>query len=577
MFSSTTSKSAGLLIPVFALREEGGGEVGELGIGDAVSMRSAIDFCAAQKFRILQILPVNETGGDNSPYNAISSVALDPALLRLSPAEVPGLLPLHLQAVAPEATRWELAGPFVDYPHVKRIKLGLLSLAHAEFLANGTAAQKAEFDTFRHDNEAWLDPYTLFRTLLDLHHGDARWPLWNEGIRTPAAAKAWIGTLSAAEKANVARDRSFHAYVQWIAYAQWEKTKFHADKAGVELMGDIPFGVSRYSADVWADQELFDLDWSGGAPPERFFQTDQFTARWGQNWGIPLYAWDRHEARDFDWWRQRVALTCRVFHAFRIDHVLGFFRIYSFPWVPERNAEFTDLSEAEAAEKTGGRLPQFLPRPDAPEENALLNAEEGFHLLSVILEAAKQAKNARVIAEDLGVVPDYVRPLLHNLGIAGFTIPHFERVSDEDRSLKRQSTYPPINLVTYATHDHQPLATLYTDMVAHWTGPDGDEGWREISRLAEWLGMDPIEMPRTFTPQLHARFMEVLLQTPCWLAVFMITDLFGSRQRFNEPGSSGASNWSQRLDRSLSAYRDDPDSGARIAACTRLISATGRG
>ncbi len=455
MFSRFTDKSAGLLVPVFALREENG-KGGELGIGDAVSMRTAIDFCAAQKLRVLQILPINETGGDNSPYNAISSVALDPVLLRVSPEEVPGLLHLHMEAVAPEETRWELAGPAVDYVHVKRLKMGLLRLAHAEFLANGSEGKKEDFDQFCEDNEAWLEPYALFRTLLDIHHGDARWPLWNEGIRTPAAAKAWIGTLPQAEREEITLDRNFHSYVQWVAYAQWEKTRAHADQSGVELLGDIPFGVSRYSADVWADQELFDLDWSGGAPPERFFQTDTFTARWGQNWGIPLYAWDRHEARNFDWWRQRVTMTCRVFHAFRIDHVLGFFRIYSFPWMPERNAEFTELTEAEAAEKTGGRLPQFLPRPDEPQENALLNAEGGFHLLSVILDAAKKAKNARVIAEDLGVVPDYVRPLLHTLGIPGFTIPQFERVSDEDRSFKRQSGYPPINLVTYATHDHLP-------------------------------------------------------------------------------------------------------------------------
>ena len=590
MFSRFADKSAGLLVPVFALREEIGKESkagGELGIGDAVSMRAAIDFCAAQKFRVLQILPINETGGDNSPYNAISSVALDPVLLRLSPEEVPGLLGLHLEAVAPEATRWELSGPAVDYAHVKRIKLGLLRLAHAEFHANGSKEKKDEFTKFRQANESWLDAYALFRSLLDLHHGDARWPLWNEGIRTPGAAKAWMGTLAQAERENLIDDREFHSYVQWIAYAQWEKTKAHADKAGVELLGDIPFGVSRYSADVWANQELFDLEWSGGAPPERFFQTDRFTARWGQNWGIPLYAWDRHEARNFDWWRQRVALTCRVFHAFRIDHVLGFFRIYSFPWMPERNAEFADLTQSEAAEKTHGRLPQFLPRPDSPEdpqENALLNAESGFHLLSVILDAAKKAEQAdsgnkpvRIIAEDLGVVPDYVRPLLQTLGIPGFTIPHFERVSDQNRSLKRQSTYPPINLVTYATHDHQPLATLYMNMVSHWTGPDGDEGWREICRLAEWLGMNPEEMPRTFTVDLHRRFMEVLLQTPCWLAVFMITDLFGTRQRYNEPGSSGASNWSQRLDRSLASYRDDSEAGPRIAACTNLITVTGRG
>ena len=108
----------------------------------------------------------------------------------------------------------------------------------------------------------------------------------------------------------------------------------------MKLVGDIPFGVSRYSADVWAEHELFDLTWSGGAPPEPFFSGDEFLRKWGQNWGIPLYDWPTHRAQNYAWWRQRVAATGLIFHGFRIDHVLGFFRIYSFPWMPQQNNEY---------------------------------------------------------------------------------------------------------------------------------------------------------------------------------------------------------------------------------------------
>ena len=100
-------------------------------------------------------------------------------------------------------------------------------------------------------------------------------------------------------------------------------------------MGDIPFGVNLYSADVYSRRDEFALDWSGGAPPEPYFKDDEFTQKWGQNWGIPLYRWDVMRTRNLDWWRQRVRGVRKIFHVFRIDHVLGFYRIYAFPWRPD--------------------------------------------------------------------------------------------------------------------------------------------------------------------------------------------------------------------------------------------------
>ena len=565
---SFSTQAAGLLVPVFALRENH-----DLGIGDAVSMRAAIDFCAAQKFKVLQVLPVNETGGDNSPYNAISSVALEPALLRMSVEDVPGLIDEHLAALVDHDIREELGGPAVDYGRVKKLKHALLRLAFTHFENTATPAQRAEFEKFETANAGWLRPYTLFRTLLDRNHGDERWPLWNSAQRNPADAEKWLHSLPENEREELIAHSEFYGYVQWVAYRQWEKTKAYATSKGVQLMGDIPFGVSRYSADVWAHQDLFDLQWSGGAPPEKYFQTDPFTTRWGQNWGIPLYPWETHRQQNYDWWKRRVTGTCRVFHAFRIDHVLGFFRVYSFPWTPERNNEFINLSDEEAAHHTGGRLPRFIPRPDEPPASGEINAREGWVLLRMIQDAAH---DSIVVAEDLGMVPNYVRPLLLDLNIPGFTIPTFER-NDSDRSYKSPKDYPSINLITYATHDHQPLAVFYDDLVKRWTGPSGDEGWHEIQRLMDFLGWKHEDAPRLFTDALHHRLMEVMFESPCWLAVMMITDLLGTQQRFNEPGVVGAGNWSQRLDRPLKAYLDDPSYATRVKGCTELIASTGRG
>jgi 4-alpha-glucanotransferase len=563
----TSEKLAGLLIPVFALRREG-----DLGIGDTLAVKEAIDFCARQKAAVLQVLPINETGGDHSPYNAISSVALDPVLISLAPHVVPGLTQEILDKLAPASVRETLSGEAVNYAKVKPLKLHILGEAFGSFKERqlkSNTGDAADFRKFQKEEAAWLEDYTLFRTLIDSNGGNPSWTQWPEAQRTPAQAKAWLA--AAPNKQDIENGREFFAYVQWIAWRQWREVRAHADQRAVRLMGDIPFGVSRYSADVWANQQLFDLDWAGGAPPETWFKDDLFTAKWGQNWGLPLYRWDAHEKQNFAWWGQRVKKCVEIFHYFRIDHVLGFFRIYSFPWVPERNAEFLQLTEEEAEEKTGGRLPGFKPRSDEDEDDAKLNAKEGQALLEVILAAAG---DAGVVAEDLGMVPDYVRPLLTEMGIPGFTIPYWEHT--EDQELKPLDTLPPGNLITYATHDHQPLIVYYEEIVKRWRGEDGHAAWVELQKLMRFLELDDENPPDEFTPELHHAFLKALLESPCWLAVLMITELLGTKERFNAPGTSGAANWSTRLEHPLEQYTTVSPYREKIADFANLVNATKR-
>ena len=160
-------------------------------------------------------------------------------------------------------------------------------------------------------------------------------------------------------------------------------------------MGDIPFGVSYYSADVFAHPEEFALDWSGGAPPEPYFKDDEFTQKWGQNWGIPLYRWDVMRGNDF---RVVAAAGSRVqnfFHVFRIDHVLGFYRIYAFPWRPTRNSEFLPLDWDAMLQRTNGKAPHFAPRDDSTAENCEANKREGEEYLRVVLEEAGTTRDGR--------------------------------------------------------------------------------------------------------------------------------------------------------------------------------------
>jgi len=256
-----------MLVPAFALRHEN-----DFGIGDTEAVRQAVTFCAEQKMGLLQLLPVNETGADNSPYNAISSVALDPIYAALTPEQVPGLMPETLAELFPESVRAEWQSGPVRYGLVKQLKLEALSHAYVEFEAVDLETESemaAEFKSFVDANSGWLPGYTLFRTLVNEYNSSALWPEWIPEHRSLASAEAWL--LNAPERDELVRYRQFTAYVQWVMWRQWTEVRMWADQNKVRLIGDIPFGVSRYSADVWSERDLFNLTWSGGAPAEPYF------------------------------------------------------------------------------------------------------------------------------------------------------------------------------------------------------------------------------------------------------------------------------------------------------------------
>jgi 4-alpha-glucanotransferase len=449
----------------------------------------------------------------------------------------------------------------------------MLSHAYIEFeavdLEEGTDIAY-EFQAFVENNMGWLPGYTLFRTLLNEYNNNPLWHQWAPEHQTLVGAETWLTTSE--DRDELVRYRQFTAYVQWIAWRQWLDVRAWADRHQVRLVGDIPFGVSRYGADVWSERDLFDLTWSGGAPPEPFFQGDEFLKRWGQNWGIPLYDWKAHRSQDFTWWKQRVTSIGKIFHAFRIDHVLGLFRIYSFPWLPQQNGEYANLSLEDAKEKANGRVPHFIPRPDEPEEEAELNAKEGEALLRMIQEAAGETI---VVAEDLGVVPKYVPGILQKLRIPGFAIPQFF-VDPETRQLIPKGLMPETSVATWGTHDHAPLATWYNELTRKWKGPDGHEPWLELQRLMHFLGENEHEPPEHFNEKLHEAFLRTLLEAKsCW-TILVISDVLGTGTRFNLPGTANDGNWSQRLEKPLKALVSDPANAPKFAFLREEIVKSGR-
>ncbi len=552
---------AGVLIPSFALRSEG-----DLGIGDVGSLRKFIDWAAQAGFALVQLLPINETGGDNSPYNAISSMALDPTTIELTPAALEDLTASDCQT---ERDGAHALLETVQYGIVKRLKHRLLQRAFARFTKSRSKSSAREdrlqaFASFQQRNAAWLDAYTLFRALMEENGGTECWDRWPTEQSTQLAALGWMETLNPRRRTALARSRQYFAYVQWIAYGQWEALKRYAGGRGVALMGDIPLGVSYYSADYFGNPEGFQMGWFGGAPPEPYFKDHPFTQKWGQNWGIPVYDWNAMRENNYAWWRQRVSGVRDLFHVFRIDHILGFYRIYSFPWRPERNDEFLPLTLDEARERTGGELPGFKPRADDTPEDREANRREGDTLLRVVLEAAG---DTRLIGEDLGTVPDYVRPNLTALGIAGFKIPIWEP-DPRTGGLLPGGDYARLSVTTYGTHDHEPLLALWNRWRANL-----DEHRAEVHHLGEFAGLPPDERLGDYTPSVREKLLAALLNSNSWIAIFMITDLLGRNERFNVPGTSADSNWSRRMHLSVEQLAADRDLTARLRAA---VEASGR-
>ena len=327
-FAICDEKIAGTLIPVFSLRSEG-----SFGVGDFGDLKLMIDWVAKTHQRLLQVLPINDTTSthtwtDSYPYSCISIFALHPqyADLRQLPA-----LKDKLKADRFEILREELnALPQIDYERVNNAKTEYLQLVFAE---NGTKEmQSKEFKEFFKRTEHWLVPYAQYCYLRD-KNGTCQFAQWTGNEQWNEADRVALSTPTNKKYKEVA----FYYYVQFVLDRQMRSAHEYAKARGVILKGDIPIGVNRNGCDVWHEPEYFHLDSQAGAPPDAFSVN-------GQNWGFPTYNWDRMIADGCQWWVRRFQNMSQYFDAYRIDHVLGFFRIWAIP-----------------TECVGGLLGQFQP------------------------------------------------------------------------------------------------------------------------------------------------------------------------------------------------------------------------
>ncbi len=301
-------RGAGTAIPVFSLRS---GD--DFGVGEFLDLKKMVDWAAKTGQCVLQLLPVNDTmmtgtWQDSYPYNANSTFALHPQFINLAAAGVP-------ETPEYKTLQSELNSlPQVDYERVNNEKTRLLREAYSKTFAklSRTAAYKA----FIAANRDWLEPYAAFCSLRD-SFGTADFSKWKGYAKYSASRIAKYCTEHRSET-------DFHCFVQFHLDRQLSEVREYAHSKGVVLKGDLPIGISRTSVDAWQYPKLFNMDQSAGAPPDAF-------AAEGQNWGFPTYNWDEMAKDGFAWWKARMRKMGEYFDLFRIDHILGFFRIWEIP------------------------------------------------------------------------------------------------------------------------------------------------------------------------------------------------------------------------------------------------------
>ena len=308
-------RCAGSVIPVFSLRSEK-----SFGVGDLGDLRMLVDWARKTCQRIIQVLPMNDTTTthtrtDSYPYSAISIYALHPMYISLPDL---GELADPEKAAFFARKQAELNGlDAVDYEQTVRYKL---EYCREYFRQEGEAIlSTSEYREFFAQNESWLMPYAAYCYLRDMYR-TSDFTQWKENS---VFDKNTIRELcSVGGKAYP--EISFLYFLQYVLHTQFKGVSDYARKNGIVLKGDLPIGVNRTSVEAWMEPKYFNMNGQAGAPP------DDFSVN-GQNWGFPTYNWDMMEKDNFSWWKKRFAKLSDYFDCFRIDHILGFFRIWEVP------------------------------------------------------------------------------------------------------------------------------------------------------------------------------------------------------------------------------------------------------
>ena len=512
----SSPRVAGVTIPLFSIRTKS-----DWGIGQITDMPACGAWIVRAGHRLLQILPPYELcAGETSPYGARTAFGLDPIYITLEAVE-----DLDSAAIAEVLGAEGLrqlervrSSPTVDYKTVRALKGRVLHHAferfHAREWLRGTARADA-LRAFVQAEKAWADDLALYVALRDAHEGIG-WEQWPEGERERRPE-------SLATAREELRERVLeHQYGQWIAHTQWDRARHELRAMGVELMGDMPFVVGAESADVWARASQFKRHLSLGAPP------DGFTPE-GQDWGLPPYDWEAMDQDNLAWLRARTRHAARLYDRFRLDHVVGYFRM----WVREPGHKGYFDPDGEGAQRVRGE-----------------------RVLGAIIE---EAAPTRVIAEDLGVIPPFVRETMQRLGLPGYRVIPWEK--GDDGRFRDPLGFSPSSVATFSTHDTLPITAWWGELSEH-----------DRAQLAGICGIAPSAPDGVRDRAL----MSKLLASGSSLSLALAPELLGEHARINTPGTVDETNWTYRLPLPLEDLLKDPGANERLAWLNEMAMSTGR-
>ena len=536
-FSGRDWKGAGTAIPVFSLRTED-----DFGVGEFYDLKKMVDWAAATGQSILQLLPINDTTmlhtwEDSYPYNPNSTFALHPQFLHLPAAGVK--VDAAYKSLQAELNSLEQ----IDYERVNNAKLELLRKAFDKTFSK--LSETESYQTFVRKNEHWLLPYAAFCVLRDLN-GTPDFSQW-KGYAKYNRKK--VAAFCEEHRADV----DFWCFIQYHLDLQLSEVCRYAHSRGVVFKGDLPIGISRTSVDAWLYPELFHMDSQAGAPP------DAFSAD-GQNWGFPTYNWEKMAEDGYAWWKSRLAKMSEYFDAFRIDHILGFFRIWEIPlWTksglngyfnpalpyPANELESqgfdvrnTDLFIEDPRKvgcyhpKIGAKSTQGYMWLDAYRRAAFDRLYEDFFYrrnnefwkdkAMQKLPALLDSTGMLACGEDLGMIPATVPQVMSDLRILSLEIQRMPKSVEE--TFAHPANYPYLSVCTTSTHDMNPVRA--------W--------WEEDRQVTEqfWhmiLGNHG-DAPYFCEPWICRQILEQHLWSPAMLTVLPLQDwlsMDGALRRLN--------------------------------------------
>jgi 4-alpha-glucanotransferase len=503
---------AGLSVPLFSLRSTRSWGIGEIG-----DLQAVAEWLRLAHLSVLQILPLNELAPDElSPYSPLSSMAIDPQFISIRLLDE---APTFEEVWRPEIEE-AVRSPRIDYRRVRRLKQRALRASFDRFFHSEWLLETARADALRAFVAAerwWLGDYSLYRAIRE-RQGEKPWPEWPPELRDRDAS-----ALARAETA-LAQGILYYQYVQWIAANQWQTTRRAID--GLEVLGDFPFMVAVDSADVWSRQHEFNLDAEIGTPPDAFSEV-------GQRWGLPPYRWDEARNSDFAWLRMRARRMAELYDGFRIDHLVGFYRTYVCPG--------------------DGSEPYFSP---ASERDQIALGET---TMGIVI-----ATGADVTAEDLGVVPAFVRESIARLGLPGYRVLRWEPGDP--------AAYPANSVALTGTHDTEPLAVWWESLPAEHrrllgamptlraAHPDGSRGFESDA----------------FDAGIRDAILQAMYGAGSNLVLLPVQDVFGWRDRVNQPATTGAMNWTFALPWPVDRMAGEADAQERARRLSEWGDRSGR-